>query len=97
MRCQICITCPACIEKQLKRQARSRSIVKYLLLGMTNLEIAKETGLAERTVKGHVAKLLRWYDIKNRVQLCVLLMKEENAAHSQGKTSGPVDIARSEQ
>lgn len=48
--------------------ARQREILGYLAVGLSNKEIAATAGLAEGTVKGHVAAVLQTLRAKNRVE-----------------------------
>jgi len=50
---------------------RQRQVLGFLAVGSSNREIAKELGLTERTVKAHVAELLRKIGTPNRIALSV--------------------------
>lgn len=50
---------------------RQRQVLGLLAVGSSNKEIAKELGLRERTVKAHVAELLRKIGAPNRTALSV--------------------------
>ena len=50
---------------------RQRQVLGLLAVGSSNREIAKELGLKERTVKAHVAELLRKIGAPNRIALSV--------------------------
>jgi Bacterial regulatory proteins, luxR family len=66
--------------------------------GCTNKDIATPLGIAERTVKAHVAKLLRKVGVSNRVMLSmhaithslVPSIDEEQKPLSALATNGPV-------
>ena len=51
--------------------SRQRQVLRLLAAGRPNREIAKELGLTERTVKAHVAELLRKIGAPNRIALSV--------------------------
>jgi DNA-binding NarL/FixJ family response regulator len=51
--------------------SRQRQVLGLLAVGSSNREIAKELGLTERTVKAHVAELLRKIGAPNRIALSV--------------------------
>jgi len=51
--------------------SRQRQVLGLLAVGSSNREIAKELGLSERTVKAHVAELLRRIGAPNRIALSV--------------------------
>jgi DNA-binding NarL/FixJ family response regulator len=42
-----------------------------LVVGRSNKEIGAPLGIAERTVKAHVAKLMRKVGVQNRIELSV--------------------------
>ncbi len=50
---------------------RQRQVLGFLAVGSSNKDIAKELGLTERTVKAHVAELLRKIGAPNRIALSV--------------------------
>src|SRR5580704_2416841 len=50
---------------------REREVLRLLVAGCSNREIASELGIIERTVKAHVAQLLRKVGVTNRIALSV--------------------------
>jgi len=50
---------------------REREVLRLLVSGCSNREIANELGIIERTVKAHVAQLLRKVGVQNRIALSV--------------------------
>jgi len=54
-----------------KISPREREVVRLLVAGCSNREIAHDLGITERTVKAHVAHLLRILDVPNRTALSV--------------------------
>jgi DNA-binding NarL/FixJ family response regulator len=50
---------------------REKQVLRMLVAGCTNKDIATPLGIAERTVKAHVAKLLRKVGVPNRVMLSI--------------------------
>jgi DNA-binding NarL/FixJ family response regulator len=51
--------------------SREKQVLGMLVAGRSNKEIAAPLGIEERTVKAHVAKLLRKVGVSNRVSLSV--------------------------
>jgi len=51
--------------------SREAQVLKMLVGGRSNKEIATPLGIRERTVKAHVAKLLRKVGVQNRIMLSV--------------------------
>ena len=61
-------------QSPLKRRdltEREQQVLKMLVAGMSNKEIASPLGIEERTVKAHVASLMRKLKVQNRVALSV--------------------------
>ncbi len=50
---------------------REREVLEMLVAGRSNREIAVPLGIEERTVKAHVAKLMRKVGVQNRIMLSV--------------------------
>jgi DNA-binding NarL/FixJ family response regulator len=50
---------------------REKEVLEMLVDGRSNKEIGSALGIEERTVKAHVAKLLRKNGLQNRVALSV--------------------------
>jgi DNA-binding NarL/FixJ family response regulator len=48
---------------------RERDVLRMLVAGCSNKEIAAPLGIEERTVKAHVAKLMRKVGVENRIML----------------------------
>ena len=51
--------------------ARQKEVLKMLVVGRSNKEIASPLGIEERTVKAHVAQLMRKLGVSNRIALSV--------------------------
>lgn len=50
---------------------REKEVLELLVAGRSNKEIGQALGIEERTVKAHVAKLMRKVGVKNRIELSV--------------------------
>src|SRR6266404_9122575 len=50
---------------------REKEVLELLVAGRSNKEIGSALGIEERTVKAHVAKLLRKVGVQNRIALSV--------------------------
>ena len=50
---------------------REKEVLEMLVGGRSNKEIGARLGIEERTVKAHVAKLLRKNGVQNRVALSI--------------------------
>lgn len=51
--------------------AREKEVLEKLVEGLSNKDISRPLGIAERTVKAHVAKLMRKVGVHNRIALSV--------------------------
>jgi DNA-binding NarL/FixJ family response regulator len=63
--------------------AREREVLQLLVAAQSNREIARALGIEERTVKAHVAKLMRKVGVDNRIALSVFAVR-----HAIFATSG---------
>lgn len=57
---------------------RQYGIVQDLIAGCTNVEIAGHFGITERTVKSHLQKVYRKFNVVNRYGLMVRLLQAKN-------------------
>jgi DNA-binding NarL/FixJ family response regulator len=55
--------------------ARERQIVEAVARGLSNREIAAETGIAQQTVKNHLSAIFHKLQVRSRVQLAVLAIR----------------------
>jgi DNA-binding NarL/FixJ family response regulator len=89
---------PGVSVDQRRFTIREQEVLRMLVAGCTNKDIATPLGIAERTVKAHVAKLLRKVGVSNRVMLSmhaithslVPSIDEEQKPLSARATNGPV-------
>lgn len=56
--------------------SRERDVLKLLVAAQSNREIASSLGIEERTVKAHVAKLMRKVGVDNRIALSVYAVRQ---------------------
>jgi DNA-binding NarL/FixJ family response regulator len=56
---------------EVRISQRERQVLKLLVAGRSNREIGDALGIEERTVKAHVAQLLRKVGVQNRIALSV--------------------------
>ena len=54
---------------------REKEVLELLVAGRSNKEIGSPLGIGERTVKAHVAKLMRKVGVQNRIALTVYALK----------------------
>ena len=50
---------------------REKQVLQMLVAGLSNKEIGNPLGIAERTVKAHIAKMMHKVGVHNRIQLSV--------------------------
>ncbi len=58
-------------QSETQMSDREREVLQLLVAGRSNQEIARELGILERTVKAHIAQLLRKVGVSNRTALSV--------------------------
>ena len=61
---------------------REREVLELILLARSNREIARQLGIAERTVKSHVGRLMRKTGADNRIELSMRAMNLPLTAHT---------------
>lgn len=54
---------------------QERRVLDYVSDGLTNLQIARQCGISEKTVKNHVTSILRKLDISSRTQAALYARK----------------------
>lgn len=59
---------------------REREVLGMLVAGRSNKDIARPLGIGERTVKAHVAKLMRKLGVRNRIALSIYAVKHSLVA-----------------
>ncbi|VUD68737.1 Transcriptional regulatory protein LiaR [Thalassocella blandensis] len=68
---------------------REAEVCRLVAKGSTNQEIAEGLGIKERTVKAHVTSSFKKLNVRNRVELALLLhnisVKREQSGNSSGK------------
>ena len=67
---------PAVPTIEMHLTARERDVLKLLVAAQSNREIANALGIEERTVKAHVAKLMRKVGVDNRIALSVFAVRQ---------------------
>jgi DNA-binding NarL/FixJ family response regulator len=55
--------------------ARERQITAAVARGLSNRDIAVETGIAPQTVKNHLSSIFQKMAVKSRVQLAVMAIQ----------------------
>jgi DNA-binding NarL/FixJ family response regulator len=62
---------PAPAQRKVHFSPRERQIVRFIVEGCSNQEIANRMGLRLQTVKNHLSRIYRKVGVPNRVQLAV--------------------------
>jgi pimeloyl-ACP methyl ester carboxylesterase/DNA-binding CsgD family transcriptional regulator len=55
--------------------SREREILDYIAQGLTNIEIAQQTGVAEKTVRNHITSIFSKLAVEHRSQVIVMARK----------------------
>jgi DNA-binding NarL/FixJ family response regulator len=58
---------------------REREIVAAVARGLSNRDIASATGIAQQTVKNHLSSIFQKLNVRSRVQLAVLVLRNDVA------------------
>jgi DNA-binding NarL/FixJ family response regulator len=64
--------------------ARETEVLKLLVAARSNREIARTLGIEERTVKAHIAKLMRKVGVENRIALSIYAVTHSIVTPHQG-------------
>lgn len=67
---------PIGLKKPEDISKREREVVDLVCKGFTNKEIASNLSLSEHTVKAHISRIFRKFNVSNRSQLVALFMKK---------------------
>jgi DNA-binding CsgD family transcriptional regulator len=59
------------VQRKVHFSPRERQIVRFIVEGCSNQEIANRMGLRLQTVKNHLSRIYRKVAVPNRVQLAV--------------------------
>ncbi len=54
-------------------------VLRLIFRGLSNKTIARQLVVSESTVKAHVSSMLRLFEVKNRLQLVLLLQAQSHA------------------
>jgi DNA-binding CsgD family transcriptional regulator len=55
---------------------REKEVLKYVVNGLSNIEIAKKAFITEHTVKAHISSIIRKFGVKTRIDIAVLAIIE---------------------
>lgn len=69
---------------------REEQIVKKLLLGKKNREIAVDLNLSERTVKSYMTGLMQKLQARNRLEVVLVVNQMHDAAHRQSPAAARI-------
>jgi DNA-binding NarL/FixJ family response regulator len=58
---------------------RERELVAAVARGLSNRDIASATGIAQQTVKNHLSSIFQKLNVRSRVQLAVLVLRNDVA------------------
>jgi DNA-binding NarL/FixJ family response regulator len=62
---------PVAAPRKIHFSPRERQIVRFIVEGCPNQEIANRMGLRLQTVKNHLSRIYKKVEVPNRVQLAV--------------------------
>lgn len=62
-------------SKNNELTTREREVLKQVMMGLTNRQIAENLTVTHHTVKAHVASILRKLDSKNRLEASLIAQR----------------------
>ncbi len=66
------------VRQKFRLTRRETDIVRRVIDGLRNIEIAEELGITEQTVKDHLSKIYKKIGVENRMALMRILMNTSN-------------------
>ncbi len=72
--------------------SRESQVMELILKAKSNREIALQLGIEERTVRAHLARLMRKAGVDNRIKLSMSALGRATAGKEHGTRSGRVQI-----
>ena len=74
--------------RAIKLSIREDQIVKLLLRGRTNKEIANQLNISEKTVKHYMTLLMQKLNVRNRLEVIIAAQKLGEEYRDQGSARG---------
>ena len=68
---------------------RAKKIAWLVVEGHSNMEMAQQLGVCERTIKTHLTKIFRKLGVTNRTQLALLVLRAQYPLRSPQEESVP--------
>ncbi|MGE0251735.1 MAG: response regulator transcription factor [Dongiaceae bacterium] len=76
------IAAPAANDLPQKLSPREYDVLRYLLKGMSNKQIARELGLQEITIKVHLSSIFRKLNVRNRTHAATVALQKNLVAQA---------------
>ena len=70
---------------------REKEVLKMLVAGLSNKEIGAPLGIEERTVKAHIAKMMRKIGVQNRIALSVHAITNSLVSHQPSQLESAIE------
>jgi DNA-binding NarL/FixJ family response regulator len=70
---------------------REKEVLKMLVKGLSNKEIGAPLGIVERTVKAHIATMMRKTGVQNRIALSVHAVTHSLVSHPGSKAKADTE------
>ncbi len=64
-------------DGRIRPSVRERDVIRLLVVGYSNDEMAFRLGISRKTVEFHLANLYRRYELPGRVSLAVMAIKKD--------------------
>jgi len=76
------------VTRGLNLSPQQDALARNLLLGKSDKQIAREMGIAVPTVRSHITRLFRKFDVCDRIELILLLVACLQACHESRPVLG---------
>jgi DNA-binding CsgD family transcriptional regulator len=76
------------VTRELNLSLQQDALARHLLQGKSDKQIAREMGIAIPTVRSHITRLFRKFDVCDRIELILLLVACLQACHESRPVSG---------
>jgi DNA-binding NarL/FixJ family response regulator len=68
---------------------REKEVARLVSKGMTNRQISRELGIAEKTVETYMHRIFKRAELRSRSELAVLVVRAEVKGEGNGVVEGP--------
>ena len=81
------------IKERLSLPPRQAEVLRYVMGGMSDKQVARATGISVNTVRTHMTRLFRKFGSNDRVELIICMFGYLREQHSHGNHAPASDAA----